>query len=277
MLFSIFAYFYLPREVATARFLNAEEKELAFQRIQRDSSSVVGERTSFRDSLQVFRHPVAWAWIGVEMCVGVPLQSAALFLPQIVARLGYSTVKTNLYTVAPNIVGAVVLLILAFSSDFAKLGFPFIMAGFSFPLIGYIIYACVGVQTSTAAAYFSVFMMSAGTSAPSVIVSTWENNNVAKESSRIALTSVCVPMANLMGLVSSNIFLDKDAPKYVPALITNACFGAVGLCLTGCIALYMTIDKKRRNRKMGVNLTASDVSTQLLSSGPRAKEYRWIL
>jgi hypothetical protein len=54
------------------------------------------------------------------------LHSVSLFLPQIVSRLGYNKVKTNLYTVAPNIVGAVVLLVLAFSSDYARIRFPFI-------------------------------------------------------------------------------------------------------------------------------------------------------
>lgn len=39
--------------------------------------------------------------IGIETCLRVPLQSVQLFLLKIVARLGYSTVKTNLYTVEP--------------------------------------------------------------------------------------------------------------------------------------------------------------------------------
>lgn len=58
----------------------------------------------------------------------MPLQSVQLFLPQIVARLGFDTVKTNLYTVAPNISGAVMLLILAFASDFTRWRFPFVVS-----------------------------------------------------------------------------------------------------------------------------------------------------
>jgi len=82
-----------------ARFLSPEEKELAFHRIQVDSSSIVDEEFNLRESVKVFRMPVAWAWLAIEMCLGVPLQSVSLFLPQIVERLGYSVVKTNLYTV----------------------------------------------------------------------------------------------------------------------------------------------------------------------------------
>ena len=75
----------------------------------------------------------------------MPLASVSLFLPQIVARLGYTTVKTNLYTVAPNVGGAVMLLILAFSSDFTRRRGPFIVLGFTFTLIGMIIYATIDV------------------------------------------------------------------------------------------------------------------------------------
>ncbi len=44
-------------------------------------------------------------------------------------------------------------------------------------------------------------MMTWGTSAPSVILDVWYNNNIADENKRVMLTSVGVPVANLMGVV----------------------------------------------------------------------------
>lgn len=99
MLFSFFAFWYLPASASKASFLSAAEKELAFHRIQVDSSSIVDEKFNLKDSLKVFKMPVAWGWLAVEVCLGVPIQSVSLFLPQIVARLGYTTIKTNLFTV----------------------------------------------------------------------------------------------------------------------------------------------------------------------------------
>jgi hypothetical protein len=72
--------------------LNTEEKALAFKRIQTDSSAVVGEKLVIKDAIKVFKLPQAWCWLGVEICLGVPLQSVGLFLPQIVARLQYEYV-----------------------------------------------------------------------------------------------------------------------------------------------------------------------------------------
>lgn len=192
-------------------------------------------------------------------------------------RLGYDKIKTNLYTVAPNIVGACVLLILAFASDYTRLRFPFIALGFLLTFIGFIIFATIDVQASLQVAYFACFMMTWGTSAPSVLLSTWYNNNVADENRRVTLTSVGVPLANLMGVVSSNIFRPQDQPQYIPALVTTAAFGATGCVCAVLLGCYMIFDNGRRNRKQGVQLSARDVSTEKLRDGPKSADFRWFL
>ncbi|KAF2875449.1 major facilitator superfamily domain-containing protein [Massariosphaeria phaeospora] len=275
--FSFIAYWYLPKNAHEANFLNAEEKRLAYTRIQIDSSSIVGEEFVLKDALQVFKMPATYGFLAIEICLGVPLQSVSLFLPQIVQRLGYDKIKTNLYTVAPNIVGAVFLLMLAFTSDFTRLRFPFIALGFLLTFTGFIIYATIDVEHSLKVAYFACFMMTWGTSAPSVLLSTWYNNNIAHEGRRVTLTSIGVPLANLMGVVSSNIFREQDKPKYLPALATTAAFGAVGSLFTLLLGTYMVIDNKRRNSRQGVNLTARDVSTEKLRDGPKNPDFRWFL
>lgn len=105
----------------------------------------------------------------------------------------------------------------------------------------------------------------------------WYNNNVAHEGQRLALTSVGVPLANLMGLVSSNVFRDEDKPKYEPALITTASYGGFGFIVAACLGFYMMFDNKRRNRRQGVNLSARDVPTSKLRDGPKVDDFRWFL
>jgi sugar phosphate permease len=158
--FSLFAFWYLPRSASEAKFLNEEEKALAFHRIQVDSSSIVAEEFNFKDSMGIFKYPTTYCFLAIEICLGVPLQAVSLFLPQIIERLNYSTVKTNLYTVAPNVTGAVMLIVLAFSSDAVRLRSPFIVLGYAFTFIGFIIYAAIkDVTTEIHLAYFATFMM----------------------------------------------------------------------------------------------------------------------
>lgn len=258
--------------------MNEEEKRLAYTRIQIDSSAVVGEKFNLKEALQIFKMPAAYGFLAIEICLGVPLQSVSLFMPQIVGRLyPNDKLKTNLYTVAPSCVGAVVLLILAFASDYSRIRFPFIALGFALTFIGFIIYATIDVEHSLHVAYFATFMMTWGTAAPSVILSTWYNNNVAHEGRRVTLTSIGVPLANLMGVVSSNIFREQDKPKYIPALATTAAFGATGCLFVLLLGTYMVFDNKWRNRRQGVNISARDVSTEKLRDGPKNPDFRWVL
>ncbi|OOF92853.1 hypothetical protein ASPCADRAFT_210107 [Aspergillus carbonarius ITEM 5010] len=278
VLFSCFAFWYLPRSASTASFLSAEEKLLAHHRIQVDSSAIVNEPFRLRSALHIFSHPSTYAFLAIEICLGVPLQGVSLFMPQIIQRLGYSTVKTNLYTVAPNVSGAVMLLVLAFASDATRLRSPFIVLGFLLTFTGFMIYAAItDVEQQIHLAYFATFMMTWGTSAPSVLLSTWYNNNIADENKRVLLTSIGVPLANLMGLVASNVFQEKDKPKYLPALVTVAAFGGVGAILAGLLGVYMMVDNQRRDRREGVKMRAQDVPTERLRDGPSANGFRWFI
>jgi len=128
---AIVAFIFLPYSAAHCRFLTEDEKLLALHRMQVDSSSVVNEPFVFRDAIAILKEPTSWVILAIEICLVVPLQSVSLFLPQIIARLGYATIKTNLYTVAPNITGAVMLLILGFASDYTRWRFPFVALGMS--------------------------------------------------------------------------------------------------------------------------------------------------
>lgn len=68
-----------------------------------------------------------------------------LIFSQIVARLGYSTVKTNLWTVAPNAVGFVFLLCVTKSSDYFRERTFHICFALAVSLVGMIILAAIDV------------------------------------------------------------------------------------------------------------------------------------
>jgi len=168
------------------------------------------------------------------------------------------------------------LLVLAYASDYIRWRFPFIAVGFLFNFCGFIIYASINVQHDLHVAYFSCFMMTWGTSAPSVLLDVWYNNNIADENRRVLLTSLGVPIANVMGVVSSNIFRDQDAPEYLPALATTAASGAMGIVLTLILGAYMIIDNKRRDKMQGTKVRARDVPTEKLRDGPTCADFRWL-
>jgi len=134
----------------------------------------------------------------------------------------------------------------------------------------------VDVTTHIGVGYFCCFLLCCGGFITSPLLSTWYNNNIPDENQRAILTAVLVASANAMGLVSSNIFLNQDAPKYIMASVISACFGGVGALITVGVGAYMKIDNMRRNKKQGVNLKAADVATAELAGGQSDPNWRWM-
>lgn len=276
VIIAVFAFLYLPRSADSAKFLSEEEKICARKRIELDSSAVQAEKVSIRDAIKVFKHPVCIAWMFQEIFIGVPLNAINNWFPQIIGSLGKGTVMTNLYTVAPNVWGAVALIILCFCSDLTRVRSIFIVIGLIVTLIGFVVFGCIDTQSHIGVAYFSCFLMTTGASVSSVLTSTWYNNNTPNENRRVVISAVGVPLANAAGLIATNIFRPKDAPKYVPALGITAGFGGAGILMVLGILLFMIFDNRRRNKQQGVNHTYRDVPTAELYDGPSNPKYRWM-
>lgn len=276
-----FLYWLVPESVDHCGFLSENERLVAWERVKIDSSSIVNEAFNFRDALAVFRHPTSWIFCIIELCVGIPLQSVQNFLNQIIKRFGYDDLKTNLWTVAPNLTGVFVLLLLSYGSDRSRLRWPFITFGFILTFVGFLVYvSLLHITTDDAdhnAAYFATFLMVSGASAPSVILDAWLNNNIADENKRVMLTSVGVPLSNLMGVVASNIFLNQDAPKYVPALSLSAAAGGTGALLSAGLGLWMSRDNCRRNARHGAKVRPQDVPSSVQGAGPKSDKFRWLM
>jgi hypothetical protein len=80
-----------------------------------------------------------------------------------------------------------------------------------------------------------------------------------------------------MGLVASNLFDMRDAPKFEPALIGTACFGGCGALVTALLGCYMIWDNKRRDKQQGVKMHARDIPTSRMRDGPKSEDFRWYL
>ncbi|KAK1228696.1 hypothetical protein PQX77_008190 [Marasmius sp. AFHP31] len=313
--FAIICFLWLPRSAATWWLLTDEEKEVARRRILNDSSVTINEKLKLSEAFRPFKDPLYWVWALISLCFGVPLvgafpaSSSSLqaddrdyqasvnnFLPQIVGSLGYDTLKTNLYTVAPNVVGTVMLLILAFSSDYFRERSIHICIPLAISLVGFIVLGSINPVERRHVAYFACFLLTMGASAPSVLVATWYNNNTPKENGRAVVTAVMgeshkytlqlvrsidhkhrpVAIANASGLISTNVFRAQDEPKYVPALATSAAFGGFAIVLVASVGIWMRWDNRKRDAAQGVKMTAADVPTEVLGDGPKSPSFRYM-
>ncbi|PWY69070.1 MFS general substrate transporter [Aspergillus heteromorphus CBS 117.55] len=116
----VISFFWLPGNPRTAWFLNERERAAATARLLRDTSSEVDTGLDLKAAFETWKDWKFPVWCVITFTYPVAYATAMNFFPLIVERLGFSTVKTNLWTVAPNLVGAVVLLCVAKSSDYFR-------------------------------------------------------------------------------------------------------------------------------------------------------------
>lgn len=153
------SFFWLPADAATAWFLSAEEKACAQARTLKDASHEISTAFSLKKAFAPFKEKKFILWVLISFNYPVAFSTVSNFLPQIVQRLGYSVIKTNLWTVAPNCVGFVILLCVAYSSDrFRERGFHLVFA-LSLSLTGLIILAAVDPLRQGGVAYMACFLV----------------------------------------------------------------------------------------------------------------------
>ncbi|KAL1733691.1 major facilitator superfamily domain-containing protein [Schizophyllum commune] len=287
------AFVLLPAFPQRAKFLTEKEKETAVVRLLKDSSKMIDAPFKTSEFLEPAKDWKFYVLVVFALCYGTASSTATTFLPQLLARFEFSAVKTNLYTVAPNLVAVCYLFTIAFLSDYTRQRTLFLMLALATTMTGCIILASVPV-TAIGVGYFACFLIQCGSHVPTVIFHSWHNNNDPSENGRafrtyvkrqqfvfcmlIVLYSGCLTFAaNAGSLISSNIFLDSWAPKYTKALIISACLQVLGITILACMRTYMMLQNRRRNREQGVNWASKDVPTAVLAEGPKHPSFRYVL
>ncbi|KAF1937437.1 MFS general substrate transporter [Clathrospora elynae] len=277
VLIALVAYAWLPATPQSAWFLTNSEREVAQRRTLRDLSSSAGGANTF-NMQECFAEWRTWKmlpWCVIAFTYPIAFSTTSNFLPQIVQRLGYSVIKTNLWTVAPNAVGFVVLLLLTYSSDFFRERTFHIVAALCLSLIGLIILATIDVLHNKGVAYFACFLLCAGAYVPSCLVHSWHNNNNLNENARAATTGLMVGLGNFGGIVSAATFRQEFAPTYRPTLYATAACNVTCICFTLWLGGWMKRENRRRDRTQGVRLRAEDVRTCELGDGEGSERWRY--
>ncbi|KAJ6556540.1 major facilitator superfamily domain-containing protein [Mycena vulgaris] len=266
----------LPNYPQQASFLTPLEKEVAVMRLLKDASKSVNAPFNYTEFFAPLREWKFYVFAVFAVCYGTASSTATTFMPQIIGRFNLGKVKTNLYTVAPYCAATLYLWANAWASDRLRQRSLFLVAAMTLTTIGCIILVALPI-TDIGPGYFACFLITMGAFVPTALFHSWHNNNDPSENGRAFRTGFLTFAANAGGLVSANIFLNSDAPKYTHALIISACLQVTGISIALGMRTYMALDNRRRNREQGVNWTTKDVPTADLAAGPQNPSFRHFL
>ncbi|KAF7352804.1 MFS transporter [Mycena venus] len=202
------------------------------------------------------------AWVTGIAYLGliVSLYSFSLFLPTIVAGLGFTGKSAQLHTVPPYgeylLPATVLTVIVAILSDRLKWRGPFILICLPFAIAsaGYILAIAA---TTNAQRYGAVFLIAAGVYPSGPAILSILPNNGSGYYKRATTTALQLAVANSGGFIATNIYTTDQAPTYIRGHSIVLGFLILAWILIAVNVLYCIRENKARaeGRRQG-NITA---------------------
>lgn len=263
---SLFIWKILPDSPETAKFLTQPERDLLVRRLQNDSSHGSGKTTN-SDKIGK-KHIIAglsdwkiWAATVIFWGNTVGVYGFTATVPSVINGLGYSSANAQLLTIPIYVFAAIVTLIWAWGSDLTQIRSPWIIAGYSIAVCGFIAQLAIPHPAYPGLTYGFLFPVAAGLYCPFTCLVSWIGNSLAPSSKRAVGMALLISVGNMGGIMGSNIYLSREAPKY-----TTGFAASLAMC---CAAILMTLVLRwayaRENKKKDAMLA------ELGEEGIRAK------
>lgn len=177
----------------------------------------------------------------------ITVQGLAFFTPTIVATIypNYSTVRKQLYTVPPYVVGAVFeVLIPALSWRLDKRQIFFVPVAL-LTMMGYIMFLA---SKDTSVRYAATFFTAISCFAAGPLTNAQVSAQVISDSARSMSLATNMMFGNIGGLVATWSYLGWDGPNYPIGNGLNLAASTMILILSVATLLWMNWDNKRRDK-----------------------------
>ncbi|KAI0677109.1 MFS general substrate transporter [Trametes maxima] len=282
VLFALISMLILPADVGSAKFFTEEEREFALRRLrlshgvtmsaplsepsQRitgaeveaekgtdvkveervEETSVVDqqdEKFEWREVMRGVKDPQVWMTAVAYMGIIVSLYSFSLFLPTIVAGLGYSGGAAQLHTVPPYVPAVVLTVVVAVASDRLRWRGPFILIFLPITMAGYILAI---VAKTNAQRYVAVFLIASGIYPCGPCILSILPNNSAGHYKKATTVALQLALANCGGFVATFSYDSSQAPTYIRGHTITLAFVALAWLAMFCNVMYCMWENRAR-------------------------------
>ncbi|KAI9567561.1 major facilitator superfamily domain-containing protein [Boletus coccyginus] len=244
VLLGLLCLFILPERPESASFLTSAERKLAIERMNRGTSGDIGATVNKGHVIAAF---LDWRiYVAGVMYFGLncALGSLSAFLPTIIETMGHSPAISQLMTVPPYAVAALILLIASHTSDRIQSRGLMVVSGCTLVGIGYMI--LLGVpQAHCHVRYLATFCIAAGTYASLGLILAWFAHNLGSETKRAAGMPLFGGIGQVGSILGSHLYPLTEGPAY------SRGFGVSGavMFLAALSALVLTVSYRRENAR----------------------------
>ncbi|KAF2262120.1 MFS general substrate transporter [Lojkania enalia] len=231
----------------TARFLTPEEKLRTLRRLRADNQSSTEVKFNKKYVWAALKDWKTWSYAVCYMGCLCPLYSFSLFLPTILLGMGYQGTRAQLMSVPPYAVAALMTIFVGWFADRTKWrGYSNMVVSFT----GCVGFAMLLATTNVHVQYAGTFLGAMGIYPTVANTLSWASNNVEGVYKRGVMVGCVVGWGNMNGIVSSNIYMSQEKPKYITGHATVLAFLVVCL-LGGTIFTHVMLRRENALRRAG--------------------------
>jgi len=244
--FGLLSFFFVHDFPDTATFLSEQDRARVIRSLKEDKQSSAEH--------EEFKMEYFWAavkdykmWLGMFVYMGadMPLYAFSLFLPTIVAEMGYTSTHAQLLTVPPYACAAFLTIVIGLLADRTKQRG---LCNIFVSILGVVGFGMLLGSQDAHVKYAGTFLGALGIYPCIANTITWVSNNIEGVYKRGIVLGFVIGWGNLNGVVSSNIYFKK--PKFTAGHATVMAYMIVCL-FGGSVALTLLLRRENAARLAG--------------------------
>lgn len=245
---SVIAYFFIVNYPSTAKFLTENERAYIHKRLSSNTDATRDEAFTWANVSKAVKDPKVWLYGFGFHTMSLPLYTLSLFLPTIIKELGYTAGQAQLLTVPPYAIATILTVLTAVASERTHRRAPFIMAGSSLAIIGYIILL---TDTRPGVSYVGTIFAASGIYPATAIVLSWPANNVSGQTKRATANAMQISIGNLGAVLGTQLYRNESKPRFFVGHGMAAGYLVSNILVVGTLWWVLKRENERRDRGLG--------------------------
>ncbi|KAJ3864791.1 major facilitator superfamily domain-containing protein [Lentinula novae-zelandiae] len=267
ILVSLIAYFVVPTWSYKAKFLTELERERLLSKLDGDTDPAHKEPFRWVYVKQAFTDHLVWGYALLFHGYAFALYSLSLFMPTIIADLGFQSWQAQLLTVPPNTLAALSIALAVWLSIRCECRAILIIIAAVVAIIGYIVLL---TATKPGAQYAGVHLAAAGVYTGNALLLSWPGENVAGQTKRAVAVAMQITFGDIGAIAGPN-FAGHDYRK--PHIIAIG-YLLFSIIVASYLRFWLARDNKDKDAKMTEESAESIKDRQRL--GDRHILYRYV-
>ena len=244
---SVLAYWFISNYPDTATFLTPDERVHVHARLATDTDAAQPEPFAWSAVWSALTDAKSWLYCFAFHMLSLPLYTFSLFLPTIIADLGFTAARSQLLTVPPYALATILTVLVAWWSERAARRAPFIIASASVGVVGYIILlANTDPTRRPSVSYLGTFFAAAGIYPATALALSWPAYNVRGQTRRATVNAMQISVGNLGAVIGTQLCRPKTSPRYVLGHSFALAYLVGNVVVT--IALWWVLSRENRKR-----------------------------